>query len=249
MENYWYRSFSRNFSFLLKSREINCFAVTQPRRIAALSIAKRVSQEREWPVGTIVGYQMGLIKNICSDTRITYCTTGVLLHKLINKKHMMDYTHVILDEVHERDEDMDFLLLVIRKLLRTNSTMVKVILMSATIDVDKFAEYFSTPMENKLLPATVIDVPGGSPYNISIYYLDEMEDMGIVSIYFLSASKRWDVQEQEQQGGFLILRQKKKRTSGIVTSRFFLFLNRRSLVFIFMLYYRYWSMNKLPRVL
>ncbi|XP_032673837.1 probable ATP-dependent RNA helicase spindle-E isoform X2 [Odontomachus brunneus] len=117
---------------------------------------------------------MGLIKNVCSDTRITYCTTGVLLHKLINKKHMMDYTHVILDEVHERDEDMDFLLLVIRKLLRTNSTMVKVILMSATIDVDKFAEYFSTPMEDKLLPATVIDVPGGSPYNVTTHYLDEM---------------------------------------------------------------------------
>ncbi|EFN75974.1 probable ATP-dependent RNA helicase spindle-E [Harpegnathos saltator] len=161
----------------------NCnIIVTQPRRIAALSIAKRVSQERDWPVGTIVGYQIGLIKSMCEDTRITYCTTGVLLHKLVNKKHMMDYTHIILDEVHERDEDMDFLLLVVRKLLRTNSMMVKVILMSATIDVDKFSEYFSTPMENKLLPASVIDIPEGSPYNISIYYLDEMEVVGYVPV-------------------------------------------------------------------
>lgn len=154
--------------------------VTQPRRIAALSIAKRVSQERDWPVGTIVGYQMGLIKNTCADTRITYCTTGVLLHKLINKKHMMEYTHIILDEVHERDEDMDFLLLVIKKLLRTNSSMVKIILMSATIDVNKFAEYFSTPVENKLLPAPVIDISQRNSFNVSIYYLDEIENLGSI---------------------------------------------------------------------
>jgi len=151
-----------------------------------MSIAKRVSQERDWILGTIVGFQMGLIKNIGRDTRITYCTTGVLLNKLTNKKHMMDYTHVILDEVHERDEDMDFLLLIVRRLLRTNSTMVKVILMSATIDVDKFSAYFSTPVENQLLPAPIIDVPKGSPYEISIYYIDELENLGNVSIYFLA---------------------------------------------------------------
>ncbi|KYN01299.1 PREDICTED: putative ATP-dependent RNA helicase TDRD9 [Cyphomyrmex costatus] len=154
--------------------------VTQPRRIAAMSIAKRVSQERDWPVGTLVGYQMGLIKNVNRDTRITYCTTGVLLNKLTNKKHMMDYTHVILDEVHERDEDMDFLLLIVRKLLRTNSPMVKVILMSATINVDKFSAYFSTPLENKLIPAPIIDIPKGGPYEISVYYLDELDNLGVV---------------------------------------------------------------------
>ncbi|XP_011696838.1 PREDICTED: putative ATP-dependent RNA helicase TDRD9 [Wasmannia auropunctata] len=154
--------------------------VTQPRRIAAMSIAKRVSSERDWTVGTIVGYQMGLVKNVSPDTRITYCTTGVLLNKLTNKKHMMDYTHVILDEVHERDEDMDFLLLVVRKLLRTNSMTVKVVLMSATIDVNKFAAYFSTPVEDQLLPAPIIDIPKGSPYEVSIYYLDELENLGLI---------------------------------------------------------------------
>lgn len=166
------------------------FAVTQPRRIAALSIAKRVSEERGWQVGTLVGYQMGLIKNVHHDTCITYCTTGVLLNKLTNKRHMMEYTHIILDEVHERDEDMDFLLLVVKKLLRTNSTMVKVILMSATIDVNKFSAYFSTPVENQLLPAPIIDIPKGSPYDISIYYIDEMENLGNVSIYFLARLKQ-----------------------------------------------------------
>lgn len=127
---------------------------------------------------------MGLIKNTCPDTRITYCTTGVLLNKLVNSKSMMEYTHVILDEVHERDEDMDFLLLVVKRLLRTNSTTVKVVLMSATIDVNKFATYFSTPMVDELVSAPVIDVEKGSLFDVSVYYIDEMSTLGSVSIYF-----------------------------------------------------------------
>ena len=62
------------------------------------------------------------------DTRLLYCTTGILLQKLINNKDMREYTHVILDEVHERDQDSDFALLVVRKFLRSNSSGVKVIL-------------------------------------------------------------------------------------------------------------------------
>ena len=60
------------------------------------------------------------------DTRILYCTTGVLLQKLINEKTMKRFTHVILDEVHERDQESDFCLLVVRKLLRTTSRDTKV---------------------------------------------------------------------------------------------------------------------------
>ncbi|KOC61958.1 putative ATP-dependent RNA helicase spindle-E [Habropoda laboriosa] len=140
--------------------------VTQPRRIAAISITRRVCQERKWEVGSLVGYQVGLIKHTSRDTRLTYCTTGVLLHKLINSKNMLDYTHVILDEVHERDQDMDFLLLVVRKLLRTNSRSVKIILMSATFEVEKFAKYFSSPLRNKLVPAPIIDIGKQNYFNI-----------------------------------------------------------------------------------
>lgn len=159
------------------------FAVTQPRRIAAISIAKRVSEEKDWPVGSLVGFQVGLINNTCRDTRLTYCTTGVLLHKLINSKNMLDYTHVILDEVHERDQNMDFLLLVVRKLLRTNSRPVKVILMSATFEVERFAKYFSSPMRNKLVPAPIIDIAKKNYYNVAIYYLCQMGALGPVNIY------------------------------------------------------------------
>lgn len=177
--------------FILDScykKKLHCnIIVTQPRRIAAISIAKRVSQEREWPVGTLIGYHVGLINHTSKDTRLTYCTTGVLLHKLINSKNMLDYTHIILDEVHERDQDMDFLLLVVRKLLHTNSRSVKIILMSATFDVERFAKYFSSPVGNKLIPAPIIDIPKKRFFNVGIYYLCQMGALG--PIPEISASK------------------------------------------------------------
>lgn len=67
------------------------------------------------------------------DTRITYCTTGVLLEKLITCKTLLNYTHIILDEVHERNQDMDFLFIVVKK-LRKKAPHVRIILMSATIE-------------------------------------------------------------------------------------------------------------------
>lgn len=73
--------------------------VTQPRRIAAISVAKRVSQERSWQLGTLVGYQVARERSISEDTRITYVTTGVLLQKMIKNKSLGEYTHIILDEV------------------------------------------------------------------------------------------------------------------------------------------------------
>jgi ATP-dependent RNA helicase TDRD9 len=116
--------------FILDScaeRGVYCnIVITQPRRIAAITVTKRVSEERNWPVGTLVGYQVGLNNKTSRDTRLTFCTTGVLLQKLINKRNMNDYTHVILDDVHVRDQEKDFTLLIVRKLLRTNSRGVKV---------------------------------------------------------------------------------------------------------------------------
>lgn len=75
------------------------------------------------------------------DTRILFCTTGLLLEKLIQSKTMSNFTHIILDEVHERDKNMDFLFIVVRMLLSTNSPNVKVILMSATIEAPKVCMY------------------------------------------------------------------------------------------------------------
>ncbi|XP_064484579.1 ATP-dependent RNA helicase TDRD9-like [Ornithodoros turicata] len=160
------------------SRGKRCnIVVTQPRRIAAISVAKRVCQERQWNLGTVVGYQVGLDNMTSADTRLAYVTTGVLLEKLIGQKEMNAYTHVIIDEVHERDQETDFLLLVVRKFLRSNSRGVKVILMSATIDVAFFTEYFSTSFLNKLEPAPVIEIPGKMK-SVKEYYIGSLHTLG-----------------------------------------------------------------------
>lgn len=70
--------------------------------------------------------QVALDKKAGEHTRLLYCTTGVLLEKLISMKEMNDYTHIILDEVHEREVDMDFAMLIIKDFLRNNSPNVKV---------------------------------------------------------------------------------------------------------------------------
>lgn len=70
--------------------------------------------------------QVGLEKSVRSNTILTYVTTGVLLHKLINQRDSFGYTHVIVDEIHERDQNMDFLLVLLRKLLLVQALDVKV---------------------------------------------------------------------------------------------------------------------------
>ena len=70
--------------------------------------------------------QVGLDRKTGDDTRLTYCTTGVLLEILVNRRDMRSYTHIVLDEVHERDQESDFCLLLVNMLLRKNSRDVKV---------------------------------------------------------------------------------------------------------------------------
>ncbi|XP_077997158.1 ATP-dependent RNA helicase TDRD9-like [Glandiceps talaboti] len=162
--------------------------VTQPRRIAAISIAKRVSDERGWQLGSLVGYQVAMDRCTSDDTRLTFLTTGVLLQKLINTKNMNQFTHVILDEVHERDQDSDFCLLVVRKLLRSTSRHVKVVLMSATIDSDLFSQYFSLPVRGELESAPVVNVEGKA-YDVTEFYLEDICKMRTGQMPFLESDK------------------------------------------------------------
>ena len=111
----------------MERRNVN-IVVTQPRKLAASSLARRVCQERDWRLGGLVGYQVGLDRaNKSADTRLLYVTTGLLKKMIIGKKNLNDWTHIILDEVHERDEDMDLLLILCKKFLFTNSRDTKVL--------------------------------------------------------------------------------------------------------------------------
>uniref|UniRef100_A0A8C4QL78 RNA helicase n=1 Tax=Eptatretus burgeri TaxID=7764 RepID=A0A8C4QL78_EPTBU len=149
--------------------------VTQPRRIAARSIAFWVSRERGWPLGSVIGYQVGLDKKTSNDTRITYMTTGILLRKLVSTKSFSTFTHIFIDEVHERDEETDFLLLLVKKLFRMNSNLVKVILMSATIASQEFSSYFAMPMKDLMKPAPVITIEGQA-HEVKVYFLEDVQD-------------------------------------------------------------------------
>uniref|UniRef100_A0A8B9JYT9 ATP-dependent RNA helicase TDRD9 n=1 Tax=Astyanax mexicanus TaxID=7994 RepID=A0A8B9JYT9_ASTMX len=149
--------------------------VTQPRKIGASSIARWVARERKCTLGSLVGYQVGLEKMATEHTRLIYMTTGVLLQKLVSAKSLTEFTHIFIDEVHERTEELDFLLLVVRKLLHSNSRYVKVILMSATINCAEFAEYFGTPVRTRINPAYVFEVEG-APYTVEEFYLDDIQN-------------------------------------------------------------------------
>ncbi|KAM9557007.1 ATP-dependent RNA helicase TDRD9 isoform 3-T3 [Guaruba guarouba] len=156
-------------------KSIYCnIAVTQPRKIGASSIARWISKERSWTLGGFVGYQVSLENISTKETRLLYMTTGILLQKVVSAKSLAEFTHIFIDEVHERTEEMDFLLLVIRKLLRTNSQSVKVVLMSASINCKELADYFALPDTNGLNPACVITVEG-KPFAIEEYYLDDLK--------------------------------------------------------------------------
>ncbi|XP_036402780.1 putative ATP-dependent RNA helicase DHX57 [Megalops cyprinoides] len=114
---------------------------TQPRRISAISVAERVAQERSERLGNSVGYQIRLETVRSSATRLLYCTTGVLLRRLEGEADLAGITHVIVDEVHERTEESDFLLLVLKDLMIQRPDL-KIVLMSATLNAELFSQYF-----------------------------------------------------------------------------------------------------------
>ncbi|CAK4664474.1 hypothetical protein AeMF1_005002 [Aphanomyces euteiches] len=118
--------------------------VTQPRRISAITLAQRIADERHVALGTDVGYAIRLdARYNASTTRLLLCTTGMLLKWLSSDPTGDAFTHIVLDEVHERDKNTDFLLILLRFLLPRRPDL-RVILMSATIQVEKFASYFDS---------------------------------------------------------------------------------------------------------
>lgn len=158
---------------------------TQPRRIAATSVAARVARERRINVGETVGYHIRN-ENLASTApgSITYCTTGILLNRLISDPDgtLSAHSHIIVDEVHERDLQIDLVLTLLRDALRTRKsagqTIPKVILMSATIDPTAFLNYFRSPTKDGLaLTVDTLDVEGRFAHVETHYLPDILTDM------------------------------------------------------------------------
>ncbi|RNF24274.1 putative ATP-dependent DEAD/H RNA helicase, partial [Trypanosoma conorhini] len=145
-----------------KDLEIIC---TQPRRISALSVAQRVAEERGESCGASCGYIIRFDNVTSSSTKIVYMTTGILLRRLHTDPELTGVSCILVDEVHERDVETDFCLLLLRDRLieqqRKNpryKNHVKVVVMSATIQIEKVTSYFTDVCGGRAPP--VISIPG-----------------------------------------------------------------------------------------
>ncbi|XP_050431299.1 ATP-dependent DNA/RNA helicase DHX36 isoform X2 [Adelges cooleyi] len=117
---------------------------TQPRRISAISVAERVADERAERVGEgSVGYQIRLERRLSRDYgSILFCTTGILLQQIQQDSALNYYSHVIIDEIHERDTISDFTLTILKSIIPVRPD-IKVILMSATLNASAFSSYYN----------------------------------------------------------------------------------------------------------
>ncbi|XP_010457807.1 PREDICTED: DExH-box ATP-dependent RNA helicase DExH2-like isoform X2 [Camelina sativa] len=139
---------------------------TQPRRISAISVSDRISWERGETIGKTVGYKVRLQSEGGRGSSVVFCTNGILLRVLIGKgvnSCVPDITHIIVDEIHERDSYSDFMLMILRDLLPSNPHL-RLILMSATLDAERFSEYFGG--------CPVVRVPGFT-HPVRTYFLED----------------------------------------------------------------------------
>lgn len=181
--------------------EIIC---TQPRRIAATSVASRVKDEMGPDLQAHVGHHVRF------DTRlprqggsVTYCTTGILLQQLQAEPDRIfdQVSHLIIDEVHERDKIIDFTLTILKKAvaqrLASGQKVPKITLMSATLDTELFANYFkNTSPEGTLVNAPILSVPGRA-FPVTEKYLDDIvgelrKEYTPSQLYFMSKDRVTD---------------------------------------------------------
>ncbi len=128
---------------------------TQPRRIAASSVAKRIADELKTPLGEVVGYKVRFQDRLSRDTSVKLMTDGILLAETQTDPLLSAYDTLIIDEAHERSLNIDFLLGYLKQILPRRPDL-KIIVTSATIDADRFARHF----ESRHGPAPVIMVSG-----------------------------------------------------------------------------------------
>lgn len=142
-----------------------CICVTQPRRISALSISQRVSEEMDVEFGKQVGYTIRFEDFSCEDTFLKYMTDGMLLREAITDPLFSRYSVIILDEAHERTLATDILFGFLKEVLLKRKDL-RLVVMSATLDAGKFQDYFDS--------APVIKIPGRL-YPVEILYTDKPE--------------------------------------------------------------------------
>jgi ATP-dependent RNA helicase DHX36 len=138
---------------------------TQPRRISAIAVAQRVAEERAENLGDSVGYHIRLERRSPRDRgSVCFCTTGIVLKMMENDPSLSTISHLILDEIHERDVMSDFILALIKKII-TKRKDLKIILMSATLNSEKFSKYYNN--------APHVNIPGFT-FPVTEFYLEDV---------------------------------------------------------------------------
>ena len=133
---------------------------TQPRRLAARSVANHIAEEMETELGGFVGYKVRFTDQISDQTQIKLMTDGILLAEIQNDRFLNQYDTIIIDEAHERSLNIDFILGYLKQLLPRRPDL-KVIITSATIDPERFSKHFSN--------APIIEVSGRT-YPVEVRY-------------------------------------------------------------------------------
>jgi ATP-dependent helicase HrpA len=143
---------------------------TQPRRIAARTVAERIAEEIGTPLGATVGYKVRFTDQVSDQTMIKVMTDGILLAEIQQDRMLRRYDTLIIDEAHERSLNIDFILGYLRQLLPRRPDL-KVIITSATIDPERFAEHFAGPAG----PAPIIEVSGRT-FPVEVRYRPLVDD-------------------------------------------------------------------------
>ncbi|GLU21813.1 hypothetical protein SLE2022_379290 [Rubroshorea leprosula] len=166
-------------------------AVTQPRRVAAVSVSRRVAQELGVRLGEEVGYAIRFEDRTSEKTQIKYLTDGVLLRESLSNPKLNQYSVIILDEAHERSLNTDILLGLMKRLIKIRTSNLKVLITSATLDGEKVSKFFSN--------CPVLTVPG-KLHPVEILYSKERPTSYIES----SLKTAIDIHAREPEGDVLI---------------------------------------------
>jgi ATP-dependent helicase HrpA len=180
---------------LESGRGINGYiGCTQPRRIAAMSVAERVSEELDSSLGDVVGYQIRFDAKIKPESSVKFMTDGVMLAEIPHDPLLLAYDTIIIDEAHERSLNIDFLAGYLKTLLNKRKDL-KVIVSSATLDVERFSKYFNN--------APVIEVEGKT-YPVEVRYRPPLESDEDPDIIKMVANAVDEINAHDSMGDILV---------------------------------------------
>jgi len=153
-----------------RGSEVNIIC-TQPRRISAIGLATRVAEERADKLGDMVGYRIKNESRISSATRLSFVTSGILLRQLSSDPaSLSNYSHILIDEVHERSVEIDTLMFILKREISKPESKIRIVLMSATVAAQKILNYFNIPN------SAHIDTPGRA-FPVTVNHLEDILEL------------------------------------------------------------------------